>query len=239
MCPGHTAGSQWAPLLLLLLVFFLLSSQTGLFLHWWGKHRLWVLWANLRETKARAQMSHLYRPPSPQPSPQHQVERILILARGTLLCKGQEGVGGGHVEQGWDPVGDPSLVFLLEQRAVEGAWCHFFHDRCKDRRQLNVCSYPNAGLYTSSALSFHIKAAEDFWRGGNRRQRCTQMFIFLYKSNIMVSTAQSSQYTFSFNNLSSRLRGNLMQLVFKYVSPEILSMFLTSIQGYYQPRWFL
>lgn len=86
--------------------------------------------------------SHLYRVPSPQPLPQHQVESILVSARGALLCKGQEGVGGGDVEQGWDPVGDPSLVFLLEQRAVGGARCHFFHDLCKDRRQLNVCPSP-------------------------------------------------------------------------------------------------
>lgn len=76
-----------------------------------------------RETEAQAQIrrSHLYKVPRPQPSPQHQVESVLIPACGALLCKGQKGVGGGYVEQGWDPVGDPSLVFLLEQRVVEGA----------------------------------------------------------------------------------------------------------------------
>lgn len=115
--------------------------------------------------------SHLYRVPSPQPPPQHQVEGILIPARGALLCKGQEGVGGRHVEQGWDPVGDPSLVFLLEQRAVEGARCHLFHDLCKERRQLNV--YPHW-------LVCKFCSVMPFWGSQAGGHRCAQMFIFFY-----------------------------------------------------------
>ena len=130
--------------------------------------------------------------PSPQPSSQHQVESILILARGALLCKGQEGAGRGHVDQGWDPVGDPSLVLLLEQRAAEGARCHFFHDLCKDRRELSVCPHPKACLDTSSALSFN------FWRSPGGKDVLKHLF-FLYKSNITISKAQSKQYAFSFN----------------------------------------
>ena len=146
--------------MLLLFLFFFLISHAGFFQHRWERAQALKCSKQCGERlrlRARSGMrSHLYRVPSPQPSPQHQVESILIPARGALLCKGQEGVGGGDVEQGWDPVGDPSLVFLLEQRAAEGARCHFFHDLCKDRRQLNVGPYPNAGLCTSSALSFYF-----------------------------------------------------------------------------------
>lgn len=66
-------------------------------------------------------MTHLYRAALHHPSPDHQVESIYVIACGTLLCKGQEGVAGRYVEQRWDSVDDPFLVFLLEQSAVEGA----------------------------------------------------------------------------------------------------------------------
>lgn len=97
--------------------------------------------------------NHLHWMPSPQPSPQHQMESILIPARGALLCKGQEGVGRGHVEQGWDPVGNSSLVFLLEQRIVEGTWCHFFQDLCKDSKTTQYMCIPRYWPHTTSALS--------------------------------------------------------------------------------------
>lgn len=162
---------------------------------------------------------------SPHPSPQHQVESILIPAGGALLSKGQEGVGGGHVEQGWDSVGDPSLVFLLEQRAVEGARCHFFHDFCKDRRQLNVCPYPNAGLYRNFALSFL------FQRSQTGRQRCTQMCILLHKGNIMVLTAQSKQYAFSFNKSILQTLWESYVACVKCVSPERFCMCFCQASG--------
>lgn len=70
--------------------------------------------------RPRSGKSHLYRVALHHPSPEHQVESIHVSACGTLLCEGQEGVDGRDIEQGWDPVGDPFLVFLLEQGAVDG-----------------------------------------------------------------------------------------------------------------------
>lgn len=76
----------------------------------------------MRRPRPVSGVSYLYSAPLHHPSPEHQVEGILIFDGGTLLCKGQEGAGGRDVEQRWDPVGDPFCIFLLEQSAaVEGA----------------------------------------------------------------------------------------------------------------------
>lgn len=199
--------------------YCLLSPHTGLFLHCSGKAQILSALSKcgekLRARRSYGVRSHLYRVPSPQASPQHQVESILIPACGALLCKGQEGVRGGHIEQGWDPVGDPSPVFLLEQRAVEGARCHFFHDLCKDRRQLNGGPYPNAGMYTSSALSVH------FGRSREAEMDSNAFFFFFPNTKGTWSQEHKAGNTHShLTNLPTRLCGTLMQPVFKCLSRE-------------------
>lgn len=76
-------------------------------------------------------------------------------------------MAGRDVEQGWDPVGDPVLVFLLEQSGADGAGRHAFHDFCEDSKE---------------------SKAEDTASCG-----CAQTSTFSYKDSIMASAAKANK----------------------------------------------
>lgn len=60
-------------------------------------------------------------------------------------------MAGRDVEQGWDPVGDPVLVFLLEQ---SGAGWHAFHDFCEDSKQSKAEDTVSCGCAQTSTFSY-------------------------------------------------------------------------------------
>lgn len=60
-------------------------------------------------------------------------------------------MAGGEVEQSWDPVGDPVLVFLLEQ---SGAGRHAFHDFCEDSKESKAEDTAGCGWAQTPTFSY-------------------------------------------------------------------------------------